>query len=228
MALEPQVWVLVDPAVLLADYSIAFFSQSMGSFRWLGQSQGQEQSQTEAQPQTQPPQSLYATLSSSISDYIPLNSQHNSNEQEAYFALNRWERFLGFVICLIGSAACFLLSFFLFLPILPIRPHKFALAFSMGSVLVMAAFALLVGPLNHLKHLLSRERIVFSVSYLSSLSLTIYFALIAKSYIGVLVAGLIQLAALLTYIFQYFPGGLTTLKFGGRMAFRGASNILPI
>ncbi|TIA93646.1 hypothetical protein E3P99_00094 [Wallemia hederae] len=195
------------------------FRQSLGAFRWSQTSQ--------PQPEQNAP-NLWSRIQNTVSDYVPLNSEDRSNEEEAYFALNRWERFLGFVICLLGSAACFVLAFLLFLPILPIRPHKFALAFSMGSVLVMAAFALLVGPWNHLKHLLSKERLVFSVSYLSSLSLTIYFAVFAKSYIGVLVAGLIQVAALLTYIFQYFPGGLTTLKFGGRMAFRGMGNLLPI
>jgi hypothetical protein len=33
--------------------------------------------------------------------------------------------------------------------------------------------------------------------------------------------------ALLTYLAAYFPGGVTTLRFGGQMALRGASNVLP-
>jgi len=43
-----------------------------------------------------------------------------------YFALSRWERFLGFLICSAGAAACFALSFFIGLPLLAVKPRKFA------------------------------------------------------------------------------------------------------
>ena len=70
-----------------------------------------------------------------------------SNEEEAYFALGRWERYasrldgisavyqysthcrlLGFGACLVGSAVCFTVAFFT-LPLIAMRPGKFALAF---------------------------------------------------------------------------------------------------
>lgn len=40
----------------------------------------------------------------------------------------------------------------------------------------MFGFAVLVGPLNHLKHLISRERLPFSFAYVTSLALTLYFS----------------------------------------------------
>lgn len=43
-----------------------------------------------------------------------------------YFALSRWERFLGFLLCIAGAAACFAVSFFIGLPMLAIKPRKFA------------------------------------------------------------------------------------------------------
>ena len=34
-----------------------------------------------------------------------------------------------------------------------------------------------MGPINHIKHLVSKERLPFSAVYFSSLGLTLYFAL---------------------------------------------------
>lgn len=38
-------------------------------------------------------------------------------------------------------------------------------------------FSVLIGPLNHLKHLISRERLPFTFVYFSTLGLTLYFSL---------------------------------------------------
>ncbi|KAI0297001.1 ER-to-golgi vesicle protein transport Sft2 [Multifurca ochricompacta] len=157
--------------------------------------------------------------------YVPLRSSENSNE-EAYFALSRWERLLGFLACLAGAAVCFAVAFFT-LPLLAVRPTKFALSFSLGSLLVMFGFSVLVGPINHIKHLISKERLPFSVAYLSSLGLTLYLALGRRSYFGSLIGAVIQVIALLYYVSAYFPGGTQTLRFGGQMALRGAGTLLP-
>ncbi|KAF5329819.1 hypothetical protein D9619_009050 [Psilocybe cf. subviscida] len=159
-------------------------------------------------------------------DYIPLRSSETSNEEEAWFALSRWERLLGFGGCLIGAAVCFFVSF-LTLPFLVVKPAKFALSFSLGSLLVMFGFSVLIGPINHFKHLISKERLPFSAVYFSSLGLTLYFALAVQSYIGSLVAGSIQVVALVAYVLAYFPGGSQTLRMGGSLALRGAGSLLP-
>ena len=39
------------------------------------------------------------------------------------------------------------------------------------------SFSVLIGPINHLKHLCSKERLPFSFVFLSSLALTLYFSL---------------------------------------------------
>ena len=41
----------------------------------------------------------------------------------------------------------------------------------------MYSFALLNGPIAHLKHILSRERLPFTVAYLGSMIATLYFAI---------------------------------------------------
>jgi len=172
-------------------------------------------------------QSTWTRWTSLAGAYVPLRSHERSNEEEAYFALSRWERLLGFGACLLGAAACFLVAF-LSLPLLVLRPAKFALAFSLGSILVMFGFAVLSGPVAHLKHLFSKERLTFTAAYFISLGLTLYFSIGLKSYLGSLIAGIVQVIALVSYVLAYFPGGTATLRFGGQMAMRGAGSLLPI
>jgi hypothetical protein len=84
-------------------------------------------------------------------------------------------------------------------------------------------FSVLIGPLNHLKHLISKERLPFSVAYLVSLGLTIYFAVgvrgeigsrvreahrllsQVKSYIGALLCGIVQVCLVLQPFWDATP-----------------------
>ena len=79
-----------------------------------------------------------------------------------------------------------------------------------------------------LKHIISSERLPFSLAYFGSLGFTLFFAIGVRSTIGTLVAAIVQVVALLSYLAAYFPGGITTLRFGGQMLMRGAGSVLPI
>ncbi|KAH7099056.1 SFT2-domain-containing protein [Auriculariales sp. MPI-PUGE-AT-0066] len=197
------------------------FRANLNQFRW---SRGVTDDSPAAQ-QTQPP--AQGGWMSRMGSYIPLRSSETPNEEEAYFALNRWDRLLGFGACIIGACVCFAAAFFS-LPLLVLRPSKFALSFSLGSLLVMGGFSLLIGPWNHVKHLLSKERLPFTITYFASLGLTLYFSLGAQSYIGALVCGMVQVVALVSYVLAYFPGGTSTLRFGGQLALSGARSLLPV
>ncbi|EIW67064.1 hypothetical protein TREMEDRAFT_69964 [Tremella mesenterica DSM 1558] len=198
------------------------FRNQLSGFRWANSVQDDS---------TPPPATSANPLSrawNSMSGYIPLRNEGASQEEEAYFALSPLtSRFLGFLACCAGGIACFGIAF-LFLPMLAIKPRKFALAFTLGSLLFMLGFAILHGPWNHLKHITSPERLPFSLSYFGSLALTLFFAIGVRSTIGTLLAAIIQVVALLSYFAAYFPGGITTLRFGGQMLLRGAGNVLPI
>ncbi|WVQ63749.1 uncharacterized protein L199_001902 [Kwoniella botswanensis] len=198
------------------------FRSQLSGFRWANSVQDDSQRSASQQEGSNP----LGRVWNSMSGYIPLRNEGRSQEEEAYFALSRWERFLGFLACCAGGIACFGVAF-LFLPILAIKPRKFALAFTLGSCLFMLGFAILHGPWNHLKHILSPERLPFSLAYFGSLALTLFFAIGIRSTIGTLIAAIIQVIALLSYLAAYFPGGITTLRFGGQMALRGAGSVLP-
>jgi hypothetical protein len=126
----------------------------------------------------------YNTISNTASGYVPLRSNERSNEEEAMFALSRWERYVchlrhqkvlslidclslvGFVMCLLGAAACFAIAFFIHLPLFALRPAKFAtsityvpiynssstfkssltLSHRLGSILVMLGYVIRAFP----------------------------------------------------------------------------------
>jgi len=201
------------------------FRANLSQFRWANSVQDDsQQQQQQQQPQSSNP---FARFYNAVGGgYIPLRSSERSNEEEAYFALSRWDRLIGFGACLLGAAVCFFVAF-LTAPLIPIRPAKFALALSLGSLLVMFGFSVLVGPITHLKHLVSKERLPFSAAYITSLALTIYFSISVKSYLGSLICAAVQVVCLVAYVLAYFPGGTTTLRFGSSMILRGASTILP-
>ncbi|PKI83664.1 hypothetical protein MVES1_002461 [Malassezia vespertilionis] len=171
---------------------------------------------------------LFTYFSNGLSGYVPLRSADRSNEEEAYLSLSHWERFLGFLMCIAGSGVCFLFSFiFLTPPILALKPHKFALAFTLGSILFMVGFAVLSGPMAHFRHLTSPERLPFSIAYISSMIGTLYFALGPQWRLVTFLFAIIQIVALLFYLAAYFPGGVTTLRYAGTLFTRGSS-LLPI
>ncbi|GAA5940303.1 hypothetical protein JCM3775_004428 [Rhodotorula graminis] len=198
----------------------ANWRQNLQGFRWASGVTDDSQQASEQSP--------FARFSQALSGGIPLRSNERSNEEEAYFALSRWERFLGFLLCIAGAAACFAVSFFIGLPMLAIKPRKFAVAFSLGSVLFMVGFSILQGPLAHAKHIFSSDRLPFTAAYFGSLFLTLFFALVKHSYFATLICGAAQCVALVFYFVSYFPGGFQTLSFGSRMALRGAGSFLPV
>jgi len=56
------------------------------------------------------------------------------------------------------------------------------------------SFSVLIGPINHIKHLISKERLPFSAVYFGSLGCTLYFSLVAHSYLFSLIFGAVQVS----------------------------------
>ncbi|KAL2221326.1 Got1/Sft2-like family-domain-containing protein, partial [Thermoascus aurantiacus ATCC 26904] len=131
-------------------------------------------------------------------------------------AVSRWDRMLIFAGCNLGAAVCFFICFFLF-PVLTLRPRKFAILWSVGSILFLASWAVLMGPLVYARHLVSGPRLPFTAAYFGSISLTLYFAVGLQSTFLTLISSIFQLAALVWYLVSYFPMGSTGLQFVGRL-----------
>ncbi|KAI4251434.1 MAG: hypothetical protein LQ352_004850 [Teloschistes flavicans] len=145
----------------------------------------------------------------------PLPAPSRREEEEGWFALSRWDRLLVFGACNAGAVICFVICFALF-PVLSLRPRKFAILWSMGSILFLASWAVLMGPLQYAQHLISGPRLPFTAVYFGSITLTLVFAIKLQSTLLTLLSSIVQLAALVWYLVSYFPMGGTGLRFAAR------------
>jgi hypothetical protein len=75
-------------------------------------------------------------------------------ESLPFASRQKWKHFIALLLL---SGLMFILAG-AFLPLVLIRPQKFTLFFTLGSVLSMASFAVLRGPLEQLKHMFSVQR----------------------------------------------------------------------
>ena len=67
-------------------------------------------------------------------------------------------------------------------------PSKFSASFTIGSINIIISIALLKGPVKFLKSLFSKEKIIFTISYISTIIGTIYYSIINQNYIFVLIS----------------------------------------
>lgn len=67
------------------------FRSQLAGFRWANSVQDDSAANPTLPP---PPTSLWNSFQNSVSGYVPLRSADRTNEEEAYFALSRWERYV--------------------------------------------------------------------------------------------------------------------------------------
>ena len=145
---------------------------------------------------------------------LPLNTSDifgDNTEEPSWFKLSRFERYAGFILLLLGSVACFALGFFLF-PVLTLKPRKFVMLWTLGSLLFFLSFGVLQGPVAYIKHLASKERLPFTVVFVLSQISTIYCAVVLKNTILSLLMGIVEIMAILWYTASYFPFGAQTMQ----------------
>ncbi|KAI5855691.1 Got1/Sft2-like family-domain-containing protein [Tricharina praecox] len=165
----------------------------------------------------------YVRLPTSYSDPPPqLPARTRQEEDEAFFALSRWDRILAFSACNLGAAACFVVCFFLF-PVLSLKPRKFAVLWTVGSLLFLSSWAILQGPITYAKHLMSTPRLPFTAAYFGTILCTLYFSVGLQSTILTLLAAICQMVALVWYLVSYFPMGSTGLRYASSFGARQAT-----
>eukprot|EP00611_Tribonema_gayanum_P032146 TRINITY_DN9479_c0_g2_i2.p1 TRINITY_DN9479_c0_g2~~TRINITY_DN9479_c0_g2_i2.p1 ORF type:complete len:240 (-),score=27.18 TRINITY_DN9479_c0_g2_i2:222-941(-) len=155
----------------------------------------------------------------------------NTQKTEAdsvILGLSYAQRFKGFVATLLLSAVFFVLAFFVGLPVVVLRPHKFALCFTLGSLCFMASFAMLRGPSEHIAMLCRSERLPFTALYVVSMLGTLHACLVMRSYFLVAVFSVLQGLSLAWFFVAMVPGGSGGLKYVlGAIAKTAQYTIMP-
>ena len=90
------------------------------------------------------------------------------------------------------------LSFFM-LTMIVLSPDKFVLFFTLTTSALLTGFAFLKGPRTYVKNLFVDKNLYASVALLTSIILSLYFSLIAKSYLWSLLFILIELNCILYF-----------------------------
>ncbi|KAJ8061336.1 hypothetical protein OCU04_010399 [Sclerotinia nivalis] len=153
----------------------------------------------------------YVRLPTTEGAGAPLPGRNRREEEEGWFALSRWDRLLLFAGFNIGALACFVICFVLF-PYLIVLPTKFAILWTLGSMLFLASWAAMMGPWTYISHLISAPRLPFTTTYFGSIGLTLYFSLGLRSKPLTLISAIIQIICLTWYLVSYFPMGSSGLR----------------
>jgi len=106
-----------------------------------------------------------------------------------------------------GAGNFFLMMSLVQLPLLLIAPYKFAMSFTIGSILMMSSFIIFSGPKAFLRSMTQREKLPFSGLYIIGLIGTLWATLFMRSYIATAIFAPVQAVALLYFVASYVPGG---------------------
>lgn len=161
---------------------------------------------------------------------LPTSNRASPNEpleEPSWFTMSRWDRLLVFGACLAFSALLFTACFAL-LPVLAVKPRKFATIWSLASLLFVISFGVLQGPVNYLYHLFGPNRILFTIAYFGSIIFTLISSLALRSTILTVLAVIIQILAALWYTISYFPMGSQSLRFASRVGANQVSSWLNL
>ncbi|CAI5742869.1 unnamed protein product [Peronospora destructor] len=140
----------------------------------------------------------------------------------------RWKtRFKSFVAMMLLGMLFFGLAV-LFLPLIMVRPSKFALSFTLGSMCAMGAFAMLRGPTVYISGLLQPNRLLLTSMYFVTLGGTVYSCLILQDYVFVVVSSVMQLMTLGSFALFAFPGGNVSLKAFGALFWKSARGMIQV
>lgn len=98
----------------------------------------------------------------------------------------------------------------------------------MGSLLSLAAFAILRGPIAFAQHLISPERRLFTLFYFGSMVGTLVAVFSIQQYFVIVLCALVQFVAIVWYYVSYLPGGIAGMSWMTRAFVRTASSSIPL
>ena len=113
-----------------------------------------------------------------------------------------------------------------FLPLVVIKPAKFATAFCIGTVASIAAKFMLNGPITQLRKMVALRKLPYTLALFASTALTLYACFGLGNFVAIVLSSGMQIAALLYYLFGDTPGGIAGIKLLGRLVLKTAKLIV--
>jgi len=145
-----------------------------------------------------------------------LENRHTTTT-EGLFEFSRWDRLIIFAVAMAGALSCWIVCFLLF-PVLSLKPKKFSILWSLGSMLFLFSFGVLHGLKSYLVHLFSMDRLWFTLSFIGSIIVTLVSSLVLHSTILAIIACIVQLICSVAYTVSYFPFGRSGLRLASNVA----------
>jgi len=133
-------------------------------------------------------------------------------------AMSYKTRLTGFIICYAIGSLFWLLSTPA-IPFILVAPAKFAVPYTLGSLISMASTMFMVGPSRQLKNLCKEDRRATTSIYIGSMFGTLFFAFQNLGILGTLLCLVcigLQMGSMVWYVASYVPGGQSMVRAFGQ------------
>lgn len=146
-----------------------------------------------------------------FSDDIDLDDDDDADTWCCCEPLNNTERILGWLTCLLGGLILSGLSMGSFNDMLTGKNNKFALTYTIGNIIGLAGTSFLVGPLQQLRNMADKSRLVTSCIFIGSLIATLLSSVYIKVGFVIVFFVCVQWLAYMWYSLSYIPYGQQTI-----------------
>ena len=136
-----------------------------------------------------------------VTGLINLTSEQ---ESEKCCGLSWTERLIAFACCSFFALFAGIVSI---AAISLLRIRKFALLFTIMNIMLFSALSFLVGIKKQLSSLFVPKRLISSILMIIGIILTLFFAFVYKTLIGVIIGFLIEFVSFCYYALSYIPMG---------------------
>mmetsp|Transcript_90898 Transcript_90898/g.125353 ORF Transcript_90898/g.125353 Transcript_90898/m.125353 type:complete len:164 (+) Transcript_90898:222-713(+) len=138
-----------------------------------------------------------------------------SNQSMAVFSwVSDSVNYTNATICF-GLAALFMMLCVFMLPSIVIMPSKFTMCFSLAMICCLLGLAYLRGPRTYLNSLFEGSQLLATCILLGSIVMSLYFSLVASSYLGSIIFCICQFNAILYFSCKTSAISLNTLRWMG-------------
>lgn len=114
-------------------------------------------------------------------------------------------------LLMLATGAFFISLSLFFLPFIVVKPYKFCALNCFGTFSLLLSLVFLRGK-GVIKALFSKQKVTYTLVYLTSFMAQLYFSVISPSYIFVLIAFGAHFSSCLYLLFSLVPGGVKFLN----------------